>query len=123
MLGIAARVQEIRTRATTLARLQLELVTLELKRKGKALAIAAVLAIIALVVVLYAIGFIFAAIAAGIAETLPLWASLLIVSGLLLLTAAVLLYLAMRSARKAAPTRPVEAVEEAQKTVQEIRDA
>ena len=94
MLGIAARVQEIKTRATTLARLQLELATLELKRKGKAIAIAAVLAIIALVVVLYAIGFIFAAIAAGIAEALPLWASLLIVSLLLLLTAAVLLYLA-----------------------------
>jgi hypothetical protein len=29
----------------------------------------------------------------------------------------------MRSARKAAPARPVEAVEEAQKTAQEIRDA
>jgi H+/Cl- antiporter ClcA len=123
MLGIAARVQEIKTRAITLARLQLELVTLELKRKGKALAIAAVLAIIALVVVLYAIGFIFAAIAAGVAEALPLWAALLIVSLLLLLTAAVLLYLAVRSARKAGPARPVEAVAEAQKTVQEIRDA
>ena len=123
MLGIAERVQEIRTRATTLARLQIELVTLELKRKGKAIAIAAALAIIALVVVLYAIGFIFAAIAAGIAETLPLWAALLIVALLLLLTAAVLLYLAMRSARKAGPARPVEAVAEAQTTVQEIRDA
>jgi H+/Cl- antiporter ClcA len=123
MLGIAERVQEMKTRAITLARLQLELATLELKRKGKAIAIAAALAIIALVVVLYAIGFIFAAIAAGIAEALPLWAALLIVALLLLLTAAVLLYLAMRSARKAGPARPVEAVQEAQRTAQEIRDA
>jgi membrane protein implicated in regulation of membrane protease activity len=123
MLGIPARFQEIKTRAITLARLQLELVTLELKRKGKALAIAAALAIIAPVVVLYAIGFIFAAIAAGLTEVIPLWAALLIVSLLLLLTAAVLLYLAVRSARKAGPARPVEAVEEAQKTAQEIRDA
>jgi protein-S-isoprenylcysteine O-methyltransferase Ste14 len=123
MLGIAERVQEIQNRARTLARLQLELVTLELKRKGKAIAIAAVLAIIALVVVLYGIGFVFAAIAAGIAEALPLWASLLIVAFLLFLTASLLLYLAMRSAKKAAPARPVEAVEEAQKTAQELRDA
>ena len=60
----------MKARATTLARLQVELAAIELKRKGKAIAIAAVLAIIALVVVLYAIGFIFAAIAAGIAEAL-----------------------------------------------------
>ena len=123
MLGIVERVQEMKTRALSLVRLQIELATLEMKRKGKAIAIAAVLAIIALVVVLYAIGFIFAAIAAGIAEALPLWAALLIVAFLLLLTAAVLLYLAMRSARKAGPARPVEAVKEAQKTAQELRDA
>jgi len=93
MLGIAERVQEIQARARSLARLQLELATLELKRKGKALGIAAALAIVALVVVLYAIGFVFAAAAAGLVEVVPVWAALLIVSFLLLLTALVLLLL------------------------------
>jgi hypothetical protein len=123
MLGIAARLQEIRTRATTLARLQLELATLELKRKAKAIGLALALGIVALVAVLYAIGFVFAAMAAGLTEVVPLWAALLIVSFLLLVTAAVVLYLAVRSARKAGPARPVEAVDEAQKTAREIRDA
>jgi membrane protein implicated in regulation of membrane protease activity len=121
MLGIAARVQEIRTRAIRLARLQLELATIELKRKAKWIAIAAALAVVALVAVLYAVGFVFAAIAVGIAEALPLWASLLIVAFLLLVTSAVLLLAAARFARRAG-ARP-ETVEEVRETAQELRDA
>jgi hypothetical protein len=123
MLGLAARAQAIKTRALTLARLQVELATIELKRKVKWVALAVGLAIVALVAVLYAIGFVFAAIAVGIAEALPLWAALLIVSFLLLLTAAVLLLAAARLVRRAGPARPVEAVAEAQETAQELRDA
>jgi hypothetical protein len=123
MLGFAERTQAIKNRALTLARLQLELATTEMKRKAKWIFIAAGLAVVALVSVLYAVGFVFAAIAAGIAEALPLWAALLIVAFLLLLTAAVLLLAALRTARKAGPARPVETVEEAQETARELRDA
>lgn len=123
MLGLAERAQAIKTRALTLARLQLELATLEMKRKAKWIFIAAGLAVVALVSVLYAVGFVFAAIAAGIAEALPLWASLLIVAFLLFITAAVLLLAAVRTARKAGPARPVETVAEAQETARELRDA
>jgi membrane protein implicated in regulation of membrane protease activity len=121
MLGLAARVQAIKARALRLVRLQIELATIELKRKAKWIAIAAALAVTALVAVFYAMGFVFAAIAVGIAEALPLWASLLIVAFLLLLTAAVLLLAAARMARRAG-ARP-ETVEEAQETVRELRDA
>lgn len=123
MLGLAERVREIKTRALNVARLQLELATMEVKRKAKRLLIAAGLAVVALVSVLYAVGFVFAAIAAGIAEALPLWASLLIVAFLLFVTAVVLLLAALRMARKAGPARPVETVEEAQETARELRDA
>jgi len=122
MLGIVERAHEIKARAPALARLQLELATLEFKRKAKAIGIAAALGVIALVAVLYAIGFVFAAIAAGLSEVVPLWASLLIVGFLLLLTAAVLLLAAARVARRAGPARPVETVEEAQTTARVLRD-
>ena len=108
MLAIAERVRKIQERARSLALLQVELATIELKRKGKWIGIAAALAVVALVVVLYSVGFAFAAVAAGLTEVVPLWGALLI---------------AMRFARKAAPARPVEAVQEAQTTAQELRDA
>ena len=123
MLGLAERARAIKTRALTLARLQIELATLEMKRKAKWIVVAAALAVVALVAVLYGIGFVFAAIAAGIAEVLPLWAALLIVALLLFLTAALLLLAALRTARKAGPPRPVETVEEAQETARELRGA
>jgi protein-S-isoprenylcysteine O-methyltransferase Ste14 len=122
MLAIAERVKKIQERARALALLQVELATIELKRKAKAIGIAAALAIVALVVVLYSIGFAFASLAAGLTSWVPLWGALLIVSGLLLLTAAILLFVAMRFAKKATPV-PAEAVEEAQTTAQELRDA
>ena len=123
MLGLSERARAIKTRALTLARLQVELATMEMKRKAKWIAIAAAIAAVALVVALYAIGFVFAAIAAGIAEALPLWAALLIVAFLLFLTAAVLVLLALRTARKAGPPRPAETVEEARETARELRGA
>jgi hypothetical protein len=55
------------------------------------------------VLVVYAIGFAFASAAAGISEALPLWLSLLIVSGLILLLAAIAGLLAVRFAQKASP--------------------
>jgi len=75
-------------------------------------------AIVALVLVLYAIGFSFAALAAGLSESLPLWASLLIVAALIVLTAAILALLARRFARKASPPRPQQSIEEAQRTIE-----
>ena len=53
----------------------------------------------------YAIGFAFASAAAGISEALPLWLSLLIWAGLILLLAAIAGYLAVRSG-KASPPKP-----------------
>lgn len=122
MLRIVDQARRVRDRAIGVARLNIELAQLEMKRKARLYGIAAVLGLIALVLVLYAIGFLFAAIATGIAEGLPLWAALLIVTFLLALTAAIVALVAAKTAKKAGPPKPEATVEEAQKTARELGD-
>src|SRR5262245_57241047 len=122
MLGVKAQTRAVQRRTRAIARLNLELAKLEAKQKATALGIAGGLAVVALVLVLYAIGFGFAALAAGIATSLPLWASLLIVAGLIVLTAGILALLARHFARKASPPKPEHAIEEA-KTTMEMLDS
>ena len=75
----------------------------------------------AAVLVVYGIGFAFATAAAGLSEALPLWLSLLIVTVVILVLAAIAGLLARRSARKASPPKPSQAIEEAQQTVEALR--
>ncbi len=121
MFGFVARTKSVNQRVQSLVRLNLELAKLEAKKKATALGVAAGLAILAAVLVVYGIGFAFAAAAAGISEALPLWLSLLIVAGLILLLAAVAGLLAVRFAQKAAPPQPEQAIEEAERTVETLR--
>ena len=121
MFGFVARTKSVKQRAQSLVRLNLELAKLEAKKKAMALGVAAGLALLAIVLVVYAIGFAFAAAAAGISEALPLWLSLLIVAGLILLLAAIAGFLAVRSAKKASPPKPAQAIEEAERTVEALR--
>jgi protein-S-isoprenylcysteine O-methyltransferase Ste14 len=121
MFGVVARVGAVKSRARSLAQLNLELAKLEVKQKATAVGIAGGLGAVAGVLVVYAIGFIFASIAAGLSETLSLWLSLLIVAGILLLVAAIAAYLAVRFARKASPPKPTQALEEAARTVETLQ--
>jgi membrane protein implicated in regulation of membrane protease activity len=116
MLGLKAQARAVNRRMRSIAQLNLELAKLEAKQKATALGIAGGLGGGAVVLVLYGIGFSFSALAAGLAESLPLWASLLIVAGLIFLTAAILALLARRFAKKAMPPKPEQAIEEAQRT-------
>jgi len=118
MLGVKAKARAVNRRLSSIAGLNLELAKLEAKQKATALGIAGGLAFVAVVLVLYAIGFGFAAAAAGLMEALPVWASLLIVAVLIVLTAAILALLARHFARKAAPPRPQQSIEEAQRTIE-----
>jgi nitrate/nitrite transporter NarK len=121
MFGVVARVGAVKSRARSLAQLNLELAKLEVKQKATAVGIAGGLGAVAGVLVVYAIGFIFASIAAGLSETLSLWLSLLIVAGILLLVAAIAAYFAVRFARKASPPKPTQALEEAARTVETLQ--
>ncbi len=120
MLGVVARAKTIKKRAQSLLQLNLELAKLEGKQKATAIGIAGGLAAGVGVLVVYAIGFAFAALAAGLSETLSLWLSLLIVAGILLLLAAIAGFLALRFVRKASPPLPSQALEEAGRTIETL---
>jgi nitrate/nitrite transporter NarK len=118
MLGVFAQVNAVKRHAAALAKLELELATLEMKEKGTALGIAGGLGAGGAALVFYAIGFGLAAGAAGLAEALPVWLSLLIVTAAALFAAAILAFLARRQARRAMPPTPAQAIDEAQRTLE-----
>jgi hypothetical protein len=118
-LGGAAKL--VAEKASTIARLELELASIELKKKVAALGVGIGFAIAALAVGVYAIGFAFATIAAGLAEFMPVWLALLIVAvGLLVLTA-ILGLLAIRSIKRGTPPVPQQAIDEAKLTTQALK--
>jgi 4-amino-4-deoxy-L-arabinose transferase-like glycosyltransferase len=121
MFGFVARTRSVKDRMQSLVRLNLELAKLEAKKKATALGVAAGLGFLAVVLIVYAIGFAFASAAAGISEALPLWLSLLIVAGALLLLAALVGFLASRFAQKASSPKPAQAIEEAERTVDALK--
>jgi uncharacterized membrane protein YqjE len=119
VLGIVSQAKRVRERMEALARLNLDLARVEGKQKATALGIALGLAGLAAVLVLYAIGFLFAAAAAGLAEELPLWLSLIVVAVVILVFAALAGFVARRSARKLSV--PSQAVEQTKRTVDTVR--
>jgi uncharacterized membrane protein YqjE len=118
-LGAAAK--QVAEHASTLARLELELAATELKTKVAALGKGAVFGAGALFFVLYAIGFLFATIAAALATFLPTWLALLVVTIVLLLGAGLLGFLAMKSLKRGTPPVPEQAIEEAKMTTAALK--
>jgi putative superfamily III holin-X len=118
-LGWAAK--ELVDRARSIARLEVELALLEIKRKLVRLGLGLGLGAGAALFGLFALGFLAAGAAAGIAVVLPVWAALLIVGGGLLAGTFVLAILALRSIRAGTPPVPEEAIEEARLTTQALR--
>lgn len=117
---VGAAVKEVAERTSAIVHLELELAALELKRKVTSLGIGIGLAAGAAVVLVFMTGFLFAAIAAGLALVMPWWAALLVVTGILLLLAAVLGLLAMNRIQKGTPPLPEQAIEEAKLTAQAV---
>jgi uncharacterized membrane protein YqjE len=118
-LGAAAK--EVAEHASSLARLELELAALELKSKVGALGKGVGLGAGAVFFLLYAIGFLFATIAAALATFLPTWLALLIVTLVLLVGAGVFGLLALKSLRRGTPPVPKQAIEEAKMTTAALK--
>ena len=118
-LGAAAK--QVAEHASTLARLELELAAAEVKSKVAALGMAAVFGGVALFFLLYAIGFVFATVAASLATFLPTWLALLLVTIFLLLGAGIFVLLALRSLRRGTPPVPKQAIEEAKMTTAALK--
>ena len=114
--GLRAAVKDVAQHAGTWFRLERELAALEVKRKVTSLGVGIGLGFGALVVGLYAIGFLFATIAAALDTFMPRWLSLLTVTLLLLVTAGVLGALAIGRIKKGTPPVPEQAIQEAKLT-------
>jgi hypothetical protein len=107
-------------RVSALVRLEIELALQELKRKASVFGVGVGLLVGAAVFVLFMLGFAFAALAAGLANVVPMWAALLIVSGILLVIASILGFFGVNSISKATPPVPEQAIEEARLTTEAL---
>ena len=119
--GVGGAVKRVTEHASALAHLELELAQLELKQKAAALGVGLGFAIAALFVALYAIGFLFATIAAGLATFLDVWLALLIVTAFLVLVLVILGLLALRSVKRGTPPVPEQAIREAKQTTEALK--
>jgi uncharacterized membrane protein YqjE len=119
--GLSFATKQFAERASTLVRLELELATLELKRKFRLLATGIALGALAAMLLMFAIGFGLASAAAGIATATSVWLALLIVTLGLFVVVGVLGALAMRSIKKGTPPVPEQALREAKLTTEALK--
>src|SRR5262249_30903734 len=119
--GVGEAAKTVAGPGGALVRLELELASLELKRKVVALGVGIALAAGAVLFLLYMVGFLFATIAAGFATTVSTWLALLITAGILLLFAAILGALAVGRFQKGTPPVPGQATREARLTAEALK--
>ena len=101
--------------------MELELASLELKKKLTSLGIGVGLAVGAGVVAFFMVGFLFATIAAGLATFLPWWLALLIVTLFLGLLVVTLGLIGRSRIQKSSPLAPEQAIREAKLTGEALR--
>ncbi len=118
-LGEAAK--GVAEHARAIVGLELELASMELRKKAAALGLGIGLLVGALLVVVYGIGFLFATIAAALATFLPVWASLLIVTVFLFAVAGVLAFVGIKKVQRGTPPVPKQAIDEAKLTTQALK--
>ena len=119
--GLGAAVKQVSEHASAIVRLELELAALELKRKVASLGIGIGLALGAALMLLFMLGFLYATIAAALALVLAWWAALLVVTGILFLTAGLLGMLALGRIKKGTPPVPEQAIREAKLTTEALK--
>jgi hypothetical protein len=121
-LGLSGATKRVADHARSIVQLEIQLAASELKRKVAALAIGIGLAIGAALLGLLALLFGLAAATAGIATALPVWLSLLIMFGGLLLLAGMLGAIGAALLRKGSKPVPEQAIAEAQITTEALRN-
>ncbi len=118
---LVASVTDIRARGQRLVQLNLELLTSELKEKGRRFGAAAGLFVGAGLLALYGFGFALATITAALALVLPWWASLLIVTAVLFLVVAIMILVGRSLLEKAKNPAPEAAIAEAKATADLVK--
>ena len=119
--GVGAAAKQVAEHASTLAKLELELASLELKQKAGAFGAGVGLGVGAALLALFAVGFLFATIAAALAIVLDTWLALLLVTAGLLALAGVLGLLAKSKIKRGTPPVPEQAIREAKLTSEALK--
>ena len=119
--GVGTAAKQVAEHASMLARLELELAGLELKRKAGAFRTGVGLGAGAAVVALYAVGFLFATVAFVLATFLDAWLAVLLVTVALFGVAAILGLIARAQIKRATPPLPEQAIREAKLTQEALR--
>jgi hypothetical protein len=119
--GLGGAAKNVAERASSIARLELELAALELKHKLTSLAVGIGLGVGAALFGLFAVAFLFATIAAVLATFLDTWLALLIVTAFLAALTGVLGLLALRSIKRGTPPVPEQAIREARLTTSALK--
>lgn len=120
--GLSGATKRVADHARSFVQLELQLAASELKRKVAALAIGIGLLVGAALFGLLAILLGVAAATAGIATALPVWLSLLIMFGGLILLAGALAAVGVGAIRKGSKPVPEQAIAEAQITQEALRN-
>jgi hypothetical protein len=119
--GVGTAVKQVTEHAKALVGLEVELAKLELKGKVAALGMGIGLLVAAAVVGVFALGFLFATIAAVLATFLPTWLSILIVTVFLGVVAGVLALVGRKRLQSGTPPVPEQAIAEAKLTTAALK--
>ncbi len=120
--GLGAAARAVSERVSSIVRLEIELAASELRRKVVALGLGIGLLLGAGIFLVFMLGFAFATVAAALATVVSTWLALLIVTGILLVLAAVLGFVGITLVSKGTPPVPRQAIEEAKLTTEALRD-
>ena len=118
--NVCTAAKEVAEHASALTRLEIELATLEVKRKAFALGTGAGVGLAAGVLAVLGLCFALATVAAALATTMSVWIALLIVTGGLLLLAGIAGGVAITLLRRGSPV-PKKAIREAKLTSQAFK--
>jgi len=119
--GVGGAAKSVAEHASAIARLEVELAALELKKKVTVLGVGIGMAVGAAVFGLIGLFFVFLTIAAGLDTFLDTWLALLITTGLLFVIAGVLGMLGVGRIKKGTPPVPEQAIAEAKLTQEALK--
>jgi hypothetical protein len=119
--GVGPAAKQVAEHASSLARLELELAALELKKKAQTFATGIGLGVGGALFAVFTLGFAFATISAGLATAVSTWLALLITTGILLVLTAVLAGVGVLLIQKSTPPLPEQAIEEARRTTEALK--
>jgi membrane protein implicated in regulation of membrane protease activity len=120
--GLGGAAKLVADRARSIVRLELQLAATELKKKLAALGIGIGLLAGSAIFGVFALGFLFATIAAAIATAVSTWLALLIVTAGLVVFAGVLAAVGVALVKKSTPPVPEHALEEMKLTAEALKN-